>query len=231
MTTTTTTTDVETAVTTVAELEAQHMEAQQESARAQAHAAALPTRLAAGDESVTTDDLVQAGPAAAVAQAKAHAVGQKLAAARAALERARGTELVAQLRAGDPFMDYNQVGKELDRIAVYVSRELEKLGKQLEAHNHAFLTVAGGVSRGTSRIFPAGEDGAALTIQHDHNGLRIELDGRRWTDMQVMGWGSGVLQRVERVEAQARDAAKVPAPMFTVEYAGIDAETLAGMIG
>jgi hypothetical protein len=44
------------------------------------------------------------------------------------LEQARAAELVAQLRAGHTLMDYDQVVKELDRIAAYVSRELGKLG-------------------------------------------------------------------------------------------------------
>jgi hypothetical protein len=212
MTTTTTTTDVETAAATVAELEAQHAEAQQESARAQAHAAALPTRLAAGDQAVSVEDLVQAGPAAAVAQAKAHAVGQKVAAARQVLEQAKAAELVAQLRTGDPFMTRDQVGKELDRISAYVVRELGKLGGRIAVHNDAFHAVAGSLPRGANHAFTV--DGDHLSVTHDYNGKVLELDGQQWWAMTTDGWGRDVLQRVNMAEAKARDAAAVPAPMF-----------------
>ena len=198
----------------VAALEAKLRTAEQESIRAQALAIALPGRLAAGDQTVSTADLIHAGPAVAVAKAKVTAVAQELNAARMVLEQARASELVAQLRAGHPFMDYDQVGKELDRIASYVSRELGKLGDRLEIHNDAFIAVAGAVPRGASRIFTAGEDGETLTVEHNHGGLSIELDGRQWFDMQVTGWGAEVLQRVELEEARAKDAAAVPAPRF-----------------
>jgi hypothetical protein len=217
MTTTKTTTETaaaQAAAAAVAELEAKHHDAQQESTRAQAYAAALPGRLAAGDQAVTTDDLVQAGPAAAVAKAKVTAVAQELAAARMVLETARAAEVMAQLRAGHPFMDYSQVGEELDRIAAYVLRELGKLGERLEVHNDAFHAVAGAVPRGASRTFPAGEDGETLVVQHNHSGRTMEMDGRQWRDMRVTGWGADVLHRVERAEARARDAAAVPAPRF-----------------
>jgi hypothetical protein len=211
-TTTTTTTDVETAAATVAELEVLHTEAQQESTRAQAHAAALPGRLAAGDQAVSVEDLVQAGPAAAVAQAKAHAAGQKLAAAQAVLEQARAVELVAQLRAGEPFMTHDQVGKELDRISAYVLRELGKLGGRIAAHNSAFNAVAGSLPRGANQVFTVA--GERLSVNHDYNGKTLELDGQQWWAMTTDGWGRDVLQRVNMAEAKARDAAAVPAPLF-----------------
>jgi hypothetical protein len=203
---------VDVAAVNVAELEAKLHTAEQESIRAQALAIALPGRLAAGDQSVTTADLIHAGPVVAVAKAKVTAVAQELAAAREQLEVARFAEIVSQLRAGHPFMDYAQVGEELDRIAAYVLRELGKLGERLEVHNDAFHAVAGAVPRDVSRIFPAGEDGETLVVQHTHSGRSIELDGREWFDMRVTGWGADVLHRVERAEARARDAAAVPAP-------------------
>jgi hypothetical protein len=202
------------AAANVSALETKLRNADQESIRAQALAIALPGRLAAGDETVTTADLIHAGPAVAVAQAKVTAVGQELAAARTVLETARAAELVAQLRAGHPFLDYDQVGAELDRIAAYVSRELGKLGGRLEIHNDAFHAAAGVVPRGSSRIFPAGEDGEVLAVQHNHGGLSMELDGRQWFEMRVTGWGTEVLQRVEMAEAQAQDAARVVFPLF-----------------
>ncbi len=217
MTTTTTTTDVETAAATVAELEAQHAAAQQESTRAQAHAAALPARLAAGDQAVSVEDLVQAGPAAAVAQAKAHAVGQQLAPARAVLEQAKTAELVAQLRTGDPFMNRDQVDQELDRISAYVIRELRKLGGRIAAHNDAFHAVAGSLHRETNQVFTV--DGDRLSVNHDYNGRTLELDGQQWWAMTTDGWGGDVLQRVNMAEAKARDAAAVPAPLF---YSGLE---------
>jgi hypothetical protein len=155
-------------------------------------------------------------------------VAQELAAARVVLETARAAELVAQLRAGHPFMDYDQVGKELDRIAAYVLRELGKLGERLEVHNDAFHAVAGAVPRDASRIFPAGEDGETLVVQHNHSGRSIELGGRQWRDMRVTGWGADVLHRVERAEARARDAAAVPAPRVLTWREILAAEEAAG---
>lgn len=210
MTTTTTTAlteATETAAASVAELESKHRAAQLEAGRAQAYAAGLPARLAAGDQAVTTNDLVQAGPAAAVAQAKATAVAQELAAAREALEQARAAELVARLRAGDPFLSAAQVDKELDRIAAYVLRELVKIGSRIKAHNAAFYDVTGSLPKG---VHTFGE----LTVNHDHNGKELELDGAQWWAMSTDGWGRDVLNRVDVAEAQARDAARVPAPLF-----------------
>jgi hypothetical protein len=215
-TTTKTTTEMATAqaaAAVVAELEAKHHDAQQESTRAQAYAAALPGRLAAGDQAVTTDDLVQAGPLAAVAQAKATAVGQELAAAREVLERAKVTDIVAQLRAEEPFLSADRVDKELDRISAYVLRELAKLGHRIDAHNQGFYAVAGALPKGT-HAFPAGPDGDQLTVHHDSNGKTLELAGARWWAMPTDGWGRDVLQRVEMFEALERDAARVPVPLF-----------------
>jgi hypothetical protein len=223
-------TAVEAAAAAVAELKTKLQAAEQESFSAQALAIALPGRLAAGDQTVTAADLIAAGPVVSVAQAKVTHIQRELAAAREVLEQARAAELVAQLRAGDPFITYAQVGEEVDRIAAYVQRELGKLGKRIEAHNQAFYAVAGSVPKGANQVFTAGGD--ALSVLNDYNGQTLELDGQRWWAMSTDGWGRDVLSRVTMAEARARDAAKVPAPLFVAgEYAGIDAETLAGMIG
>jgi hypothetical protein len=227
-TTTEVTNVVDVAAVNVAELEAKLRTAEQESIHAQALAIALPGRLASGDQTVTTADPIHAGPAVAVAQAKVTAVAQELAAARMVLEQARAAELVSQLRAGHPFMDYDQVGKELDRIAAYVTRELGKLGDRIEVHNDAFHAVAGAVPRDASRIFPAGEDGETLVVQPTHSGRSIELDGREWFDMRVTGWGADVLQRVELAEARAKDAPAVPAPRVLTWGEILAAEEAAG---
>ncbi|MGA9223601.1 MAG: hypothetical protein WBZ57_20615 [Pseudomonas graminis] len=221
---------VEAAAANVAALETKLRTADQESIRAQALAIALPGRLASGDETVTTADLIHAGPAVAVAQAKVTALGQQVAAAREALEMARAAELVAQLRAGDPFISRAQVGDELDRIAGYVVRELGKLGARIEAHNQAFYAVAGSLPKGADYVFPAGPDGDRLSIRHDSNGKVIELDGLEWWAMSTDGWGRDVLSRVVMAEARQRDAAREPAPLFMTGFDGIDPETLAEMI-
>lgn len=201
--TTTMTTATETAAAQVAELEAKHQQAQQEYIRAQALAIALPGRLAAGDATVTTADLIHAGPAVSVAQAKVTALGNQLAGAREALEQARTAELVAQLQAGDPFLSAAMVDKELDRISAYVLRELAKLGSRISAHNDAFHAVAGTLPKGEHKL-------GALTINHDHNGKTLELDGAQWWAMAVDGYGQDVLNRVALAEARARDARRVP---------------------
>ena len=203
MTTTMTTEATETAAAQVAELDAKYQKAHQESIRAQALAIALPGRLAAGDETVTTADLIHAGPAVSVAQAKVAALGSQLAAAREALEQARTAELVAQLHAGDPFLSAAMVNKELDRISVYVLRELAKLGNRISAHNDAFHAVAGTLPKGAHKV---GE----LTINHDQNGKTLELDGQQWWAMATDGYGQDVLNRVALAEAQARDARREP---------------------
>lgn len=204
------TTAVAAAAANVAALETKHATAQQESTRAQALALALPGRLAAADETVTTADLIQAGPAAAVAQAKATAVARELETARAVLEQARAAELVARLRSGEPFIQPKQVGEELDRIAALVLRELAKLGNRIQEHNAAFYAVAGSLPKGT-HVFPAGPDGDRVTVHHEYSGRIIELDGQTWTDMAHFGLGSRVLSRVEMAEAVARDAARAAA--------------------
>jgi hypothetical protein len=222
-------TAVEAAAANVAALVTRLATVEQESIRAQALAIALPGRLAAGDETVTTADLIHAGPAVAVAQAKVTALGQQVAAAREVLEMARAAELVAQLRGGDPFISRAQVGDELDRIAGYVSRELGKLGARIQAHNQAFYAVAGSLPKGSDYVFPAGPGGDRLSIHHNSNGKTLELDGLSWFAMSTDGWGDDVLSRVRMSEARARDAARVPAPLFMTGFDGIDAGTLAEM--
>jgi hypothetical protein len=220
----------EAAAASVVALETKLQAAEQESFRAQALAIALPGRLAAGDETVTTADLIQAGPVVSVAQAKVTALGQQVAAAREVLEQAQAAELVAQLRAGEPFISFAQVGEEVDRIAVYVQRELGKLGKRIEAHNQAFYAVAGALPKGSSRVFPAGPDGVQLSVRHDISGKTLELEGQEWYAMATDGWGRDVLSRVSMAEARARDAAREQAPLIFPGFDGIDAETLAEMI-
>jgi hypothetical protein len=197
------TTTMTTAAAQVAELETKHQQAHKEYVRAQALAIALPGRLAAGDETVTTADLIHAGPAVSVAQAKVTALGNQLAAAREALEQARTAELVARLQAGDPFLNAAMVDKELDRISAYVLRELAKLGSRISAHNDAFHAVAGTLPRGVHKM---GE----LTVRHDSNGKTLELDGAEWWAMATDGYGQDVLNRVAMAEAQARDARRGP---------------------
>jgi hypothetical protein len=212
--TTTETATVEAAAANVAALETRLRAAEQESIRAQALAIALPGRLAAGDETVTTADLIQAGPAVAVARAKATAVGQELAAARGVLEQARAAELVARLRSGELFLTADEVYKVVDRIAAYVARELVKLGERIDAHNEAFYTVAGSLPRGAERVLAAGPDGDHLSIRHDANGKVIELAGVEWWAMPTDGWGKDVLNRVEMFEAQERDDRRVLPSLF-----------------
>jgi hypothetical protein len=219
----------ETAAANVAELETKLRAAEQESFRAQALAIALPGRLAAGDQTVTTADLIAAGPVVSVAQAKVTHVQRELDAAREVLEQAGAAELVAQLRAGDPFISFALVGEEVDRIAVYVQRELGKLGKRIEAHNQAFYAVAGALPKGASRVFPAGPDGVQLSVRHDISGKTLELEGQEWYAMATDGWGRDVLSRVSMAEARARDAAREPAPLFMTGFDGINSETLAEM--
>lgn len=211
MNTTNTTTAVELAGARVTELEAQHRAAQQESERTRKHADSLPHRLAVGDEDVTTDDLVQAGPTAAIAAAKAAAVARELTEARAVLEEERAVELAALLRSGEPFVHQDQVDKDLDRIAAYVLRELRKLGSRIEAHNMAFTAVTGALPRGAERTVQAGMD--VLTVHHQAHGKTIALDDREWWQLSVDGWGQDILQRVELGEAQTRDAGRVPSPV------------------
>lgn len=210
-------TAVETAVATVAELEAAHRAAQQDSAQAQAHAAGLPGRLAAGDDTVTTDDLVQAGPAAAVAQAKATATGRELAAARAGLEQARADELAARLHAGELFVHQDEVDAELDKIAAYVQRELRKLGNRLETHNQALRTVVASLPKDGGYVFTS--DGGGLTVsRHRIHGNTVELDGRQWWALPTDGWGQDILERIELAEAQARDVVSEPAPRNLTQW-------------
>lgn len=216
---------VEAAAAKMAELEATLRTAQQDSVRAQTLAIALPGRLAAGDETVTTADLVHAGPVVAVAKAKVTAIGQQLAAACGALEDARTAELVAQLRIGNPFITYAEVGEEVERIAGYAQRELAKLGARIHAHNTAFYAVTDALPKGAARFM-----GDGLSMRHDSAGKTLELDGQEWRALATDGWGRDVLSRVEMSEARARDAARVPAPSWESSFDGIDSETLAGMI-
>jgi hypothetical protein len=202
------------AAVNVAELEAKLRTAEQESIRAQALAIALPGRLASGDQTVTTADLIHAGPAVAVAQAKVTAVAQELAAARGVLEQARANELVARLRSAEPFLTADEVYKVVDRIAAYVARELVKLGERIDAHNEAFYAVAGSLPRGAERVLAAGSDGDQLSIRHDANGKVIELAGVEWWAMPTDGWGKDVLNRVEMFEAQERDDRRVLSPLY-----------------
>jgi len=201
---------VESAAAGVAALESKFQTVDQEFIRAQALAIALPGRLAAGDQTVTTADLIAAGPAVAVAEAKVAAVGRELAAARQVLEQARAAELVARLRSGEPFLTAEQVDADLDRISAYVSRELAKLGDRIDTHNQAFHAVVGSLPRGGGYAVEGG-----LSVHHDHNGKTIELDGAQWYAMSTDGWGRDVLSRVELIEAQARDAASIRLPLFS----------------
>lgn len=205
---------VEAVAANVAALEAKLRTAEQESIRAQALAIALPGRLAAGDQTVTTADLIHSGPAVAVAKAKVTAVQHELAAARVELEQARAAELVARLRSGEPFLTADEVTKDVDRVAAYLARELAKLGARIDAHNEAFYAVAGSLPRGAERVLASGPEGDQLSIRHDSNGKVIELDGAEWWAMPTDGWGKDVLNRVELAEAQARDARRVVLPLF-----------------
>lgn len=203
---------VEAAAAKMAELEATLRTAQQDSVRAQALAIALPGRLAAGDQTVTTADLIQAGPAVSIAQAKVAAIGQQLTAAQTVLEQTRAIELVARLRSGEPFISHEQTEKEMARIAAWVTRELSKLARRVEVHNDAFYAVVGSLPKGASHVFPDGAQGECLSIDHGINGKTIDLDGVQFFALPADGWGQDVLSRVEMAEAQARDAAAEPAP-------------------
>jgi hypothetical protein len=210
------TADIHAAAATVSELETAHRAAQQAAAAAQAHSAALPARLAAG-ENITTNDLVQAAPLAAVAQAKAAAAGRELAAARDELEQARAAQLADQLRNGAPFMHQDDVDVEIGRITATVQRELGKLGRRIEGHNDALRAAVAQLPKDGSHVFTQDGEGIAVT-RHRVHGNTVEMDGREWWNLPTDGWGRDILDRVELAEAQARDAASEPAPRNLTQW-------------
>jgi hypothetical protein len=211
--TTATVSALDTATAAHAALEEQHRTAQAEARTAQEYADALPGRLAAGDESVSTDDLIQAGPAAAVAQAKAQAVEHQLTAAREALVQAQADELAARLRAGEPFLHWDAMHAELEDIAAQAMVPLNALAERIDAHNTALWAITRATKRHYPHTYTTG-DGQELRITHED----VELDGQRWSELSETYLSKLMVEKIDRARAQQRAAKYVPGERDLTEH-------------
>lgn len=194
-------------------LEEQHRTAQAEAHAAQEYADALPGRLAAGDEAVTTDDLIQAGPAAAVAQAKAQAVKHQLTAAREALVQAQADELAARLRVGEPFLHWDAMHAELEVIAAQAMGPLNALAERIDAHNTALWAITSTTKRHDRHEYTTG-DGQQLQITRED----IELDGQRWSALSADYLSKLMVEKIDKARAEQRAAKYVPGERGLTEH-------------
>lgn len=181
-------------------LQEQYRTAQEEALTAQEYADSLPGRLAAGDESVSTEDLIQAAPAAAIAQAKAQALAHQLTAAREAVMQAQTDELASQLRTGAPFLQWGSIDAELEAIAAQLTGPLDALTERIEAHNLALSALTSVAHRNVGETYTV-SDGQELKVTRQG----IELDGKWWQELSAENLAELVGQKAR--QAQLREQA------------------------
>lgn len=200
-------------------LEEQHRTAWAEARSAQEYADSLPGRLASGDETVSTEDLIRAAPAAAVAQAKALAIASQLTAARNVIMQAQTDELAAQLRAGQPFLNGPVIEAELDAIAVQLREPLDALAERFAAHNKALTAITRTANRNTGSRYTL-SSGEELEVTRQG----IALDGKWWQELSAENLGESVVHKIRQLQLRTRAANYVPIEPAPTEIQLLEAE-------
>lgn len=168
---------------------------------------------------MSTDDLIQAAPAAAVAQAKAQAVARQLAAAREVVMQAQTDELASQLRSGEPLLNSAEIGAELDAIAAQLRGPLEALAERFAAHNTALSAITGTAHRNVGERYTV-SDGEELKVTRQG----IELDGKWWHELSAEKLCESVAHKVRQAQLREQAASYVPAERDLTESQLLEAD-------